>query len=251
MKSPSMQFIPEITADGSPTLRLKSSITDDYDLTRQSRPESMHHSGGAATETEYIYGQPLKHAFQLMPDFKTTVVGLGLGYIEMILLSLGDSKNILSFETDHELISAFVNWLKESSTSELHQKVCLSLQLNEKKIRSHYNDQEFCFVRAGLNSENYKNFRKSNVICFDAFSSKTTAHLWSEDFLTDFIAQHSEDDAVFTTYACTGSLKRALRKNNFEFMNRKGFTGKRDSTLAVRGLFKNPTIYLQNDSHSQ
>lgn len=71
-------------------------------------------------------------------------------------------------------------------------------------------------------------------ICFDAFSAKSSPDLWSEDFLTDFFTRASAPVAVVSTYACTGSLKRALRACGFEVKIRPGFSSKRDSTFAVR-----------------
>jgi hypothetical protein len=72
------------------------------------------------------------------------------------------------------------------------------------------------------------------VICFDAFSSKTSPDLWTEEFLQDFFAKTCAAECVLSTYACTGALKRALRAAGFELSIREGFASKRDSTFAVR-----------------
>ncbi|MBY0451839.1 MAG: hypothetical protein K2P92_02310, partial [Bdellovibrionaceae bacterium] len=77
-----------------------------------------------------------------------------------------------------------------------------------------------------------------NLICFDAFSQQTSQELWSPDFLTRFLAESAHEDCVLTTYACTGHLKKALRDNGFEVIQRPAFRGYRDSTLALRGRFK-------------
>jgi tRNA U34 5-methylaminomethyl-2-thiouridine-forming methyltransferase MnmC len=71
-------------------------------------------------------------------------------------------------------------------------------------------------------------------ICFDAFSSKTSPDLWSEEFLKTFLTQASDEPCVLSTYACTGTLKRALNHAGFALTIRAGFANKRDSTFAVK-----------------
>jgi tRNA U34 5-methylaminomethyl-2-thiouridine-forming methyltransferase MnmC len=41
--------------------------------------------------------------------------------------------------------------------------------------------------------------------------------------------------AVLATYAATGTMNRALRTLGFKILEKPGFQGKRESTLAVRG----------------
>ncbi|MNL45541.1 bifunctional tRNA (mnm(5)s(2)U34)-methyltransferase/FAD-dependent cmnm(5)s(2)U34 oxidoreductase [compost metagenome] len=75
-------------------------------------------------------------------------------------------------------------------------------------------------------------------ILYDAFSSKTTPHLWEEEFLKSFF-QCAAADAMVSTYACKATLKRALKDSGFEVIVREGFLGKRNSTLALRGQLRN------------
>lgn len=75
---------------------------------------------------------------------------------------------------------------------------------------------------------------KFGCICFDAFSSKTTPDLWSEEFLGAFFQKTADVACVLSTYACTGALKRALKAEGFVITIREGFSSKRDSTFAVR-----------------
>lgn len=83
--------------------------------------------------------------------------------------------------------------------------------------------------------DNQTKFSESfGCVCFDAFSSKTSPDLWTEEFLRDFFAKTCETKCVLSTYACTGALKRALRAAGFELTIREGFASKRDSTFAVR-----------------
>jgi protein-L-isoaspartate O-methyltransferase len=128
MQSPSKQFITELTADNSPTLRLISSAT--------SKPESMHHSGGAATETKYIYGEAILKALTFQKDLNFLVVGLGLGYIEILISSLIENAKIESYEIDEELRTHFLDWVKGSEQLEIYNLVCKNLNVNNAQVRS-------------------------------------------------------------------------------------------------------------------
>jgi hypothetical protein len=232
-------FSIELTRDGSPTLRFSEG------------GESMHHSEGAASETLYIYKNVIKKAFSCLNQCNVMVVGLGLGYIELswaLELLKKDKKqsnefvsNIISFEKDFELVNEFNNWLKgESKNKEIYDIIFKSLgglDSDSHRIKS-------------ILIQNYKKYDFQNslttdtepimpfqLICFDAFSSKTNCNLWTEDFLDNFLRKFCANDCVFTTYACTGALKRALIQNGFKVIKRPGFVGKRDSTLALRGEF--------------
>jgi hypothetical protein len=230
MKSPSNQFITELTADQSPTLRSVQSIEG------VSVPESMHHSGGAAAETEYIYGEAIKLGLSIQKKLNFSVVGLGLGYIEILISSLASGQQISSYEIDPELRINFQNWINGDDEFEIYDQVCRSLKLDSEFVRHSFKNNKL-ILNAELNLEIIFT-EKNHIICFDAFSAKTSGSLWTEGFLDYFISNACADDCIFTTYACTGLLKRALVRQGFQLIPRSGFTGKRDSTLAVRGTFK-------------
>jgi hypothetical protein len=225
-----IRFKLEQTKDGSPTLRLPFS------------GESMHHSGGAASETYYIYKSVIDQALGKLYESKTCVVGLGLGYIEIswalaLLEQQKDAKfhTITSFEIVEELRNSFKSWLiKDSQT--IYDEVVKAFKAEDKSnsIKHILNKNTINFDITNISEE-----QKWNIICYDAYSSKTDKILWSEEFLNHFLRQHTEKDCIFTTYACTGVLKKVLAKNNFEIIRRPAFSGKGSHcTLAHRGIFK-------------
>lgn len=233
MRSPSKQFIPETTSDGSLTLRLISDSSPEL----ATRAESMHHSGGAASETEYIYGNPIKQALAKDPEINFLVVGLGLGYIEILIASEALGRKITSYEIDPELRQNFLAWIQGSDDFEIYDQVCRSLKLEPDFVRLQIQKNNLNLCEELSLKTVFE--QKNHVICFDAFSQKTSGTLWTEEFLDYFIINACADDCIFTTYACTGLLKRTLGKHGFHFEKRPGFIGKRDSTLATRGKFKN------------
>ena len=226
-------FSQEITDDGSPTLK---------------STEKMHHWAGAASETIYIYGDAVSLAQQKLnsAEIQYLVLGLGLGYIEMMIALMTDFKfkKILSFEINHDLINNFESWCKSSSGDSIYDQVflCLSEKMNIKysladfkvKMKQKLMNQDLEIV-----GDIFENFHllyqnKFHVICFDAFSSQTDDHLWTDEFIGKFIDYFCSEKCIFASYAKTGVLNRKLKNKNFNLFQKKGFSGKRESTLALR-----------------
>ncbi len=243
-------FEVEITGDGSPSLRLLESVDP-----AKFRGETMHHSGGACAETLLIYGEPARLIWQQVERPSFLVVGLGMGYIEMTIareaLLLGKDSSAIqlftSYESVPELRDFFVAWLQGRT------------DFLDKDVSGVY-DQALTAVLAGtqLKGEALKDFLRPhfgeankisgallstdqlrgsyNGIFYDAFSSKTTPHLWEEEFLKDFLARCAGEVSLFSTYACRVGLRQALTNSSFELYIREGFMGKRNSTLGVKGI---------------
>ena len=224
----------DLTEDGSPTLTWDSK-------------EAMHNRKGAYSETQYIYGDALR-----MPGLggrrSVYVVGLGLGYIELLAVAEAlkageiESLSLLTAEIDPGLVREFLNWLRfeQSALKEacdllysFYQRDYPGLDLKGTLLKLYENGQ--WQIMGELNLETIPK-RKFTHLLFDAFSSKSTPALWDEYFLEVFLNQLSEiESTVFATYACKGILVRALKKEGYHVIKKTGFSGKRDSTLALRG----------------
>lgn len=226
----------ELTEDGSPTLHKHGE-----------NGEKMHHSGGAAAETRYIYKTVIEKALTVQSQLRVSVVGLGLGYIEIswaqVLLKLGQKPGgLVSYEIDGGLVKSFQEWLSAEGAVDASVYTSISKHLEPEApvagIRELLKENFTLFpvrgdIRKDLHTDN-----SFQIVCFDAFSRKASEELWTEEFLNQFLKVSCHQDCVFTTYACTGALKKALRENDFTVMRRPGFGGKRDSTVALRGTFK-------------
>jgi hypothetical protein len=254
-------FAVEWTKDNSPTLRLMNQERKG----ENNLLESMHHSEGAASETHYIYTQPFIHFIECFKKksfakMNVAVVGLGLGYIEFSFLYYllthpleKHELSISSFEKESELIHSLQEWIRKdqnissiNSANSLYDIVFSSLcektvSVSEFKkfIRNCYYQPENPLQWVLLSELHKKTSTKVtfHFVAFDAFSAATEQSLWSDDFLDFFLTHLCSSDCVFVTYACTGHLKRALKRNQFILIRRLGFAQKRESTLAVRGLF--------------
>lgn len=238
----------EITGDQSPSLRLLESVDPE-----KYRGESMHHSGGACAETLLIYGEPIRDVLQKVRTPHFLIVGLGLGYIELVIareaLLLHKSPEqvglITSYESVPELREFFFKWLwqaqedlapevwdvYESVARHIIANTFLSVEDLKNFLRYHFKKVED--IQGALSSEMQLS-SKYHGILYDAFSSKTSPFLWDENFLIQFLEQGAASQCILSTYACKGSLKRALREQGFQVVVREGFQGKRNSTLGTR-----------------
>jgi hypothetical protein len=215
------------TADGSPSLSWADK-------------ELMHHRGGALSETDKIYGEVITETL-VKGGLHFISVGLGLGYNELCIARECVKHNIfdvqiLSFESDSFLVRQFLNFIN-GNKNEVHEKIFSLMNLNQTHLeflKKLYENKSFRIE--GSLSKNTTPDCKAHCILYDAFSSKTSPELWQEEFLNYFLQNFCEPNCLFSTYACTGALKRALKNHEFEVVIREGFHGKRNSTLGRRGF---------------
>ena len=229
----------------------------------------MHHFDGAAGESWYVYGLPLRQALLLeaqnknspsLTQFKVVSVGLGLGYIEILwsLLKAEFTKPLKgheylmtldSFEKIESLQQNFLAWIEDQTqaSSEFYDLAFQKLVAGMPALEALSSLKEFKdFFRLEIKTEKinlyqdlleYSEAKKWNFICFDAFSKNTDQCLWNSDFLDSFFERYSDTDCIFSTYAATTQLKQVLVKHRFTLIKRVGYSGKRECTLAVRGKF--------------
>lgn len=215
------------TADGSPSLSWN-------------KQELMHHRGGALSETQKIYAEVIADVLD-RGGRSFLSLGLGLGYAELFILKECQRRQvrdvqILTYEADDFLKNQLLRFL-HGERNEIHQRIIEMMDLKAQDLAvllDLYQSGNWQILGA-LNRSSFVDF-KAEAILYDAFSAKTSPELWQEIFLTDFIKNFASQDCFFSTYACTGSLKRSLKAENFIVTVREGFHGKRNSTLAVRGF---------------
>ncbi len=243
------------TEDGSPTLR-------DWGKDGGNTGESMHHSAGAFSESLYVYLPALQRfrSLNLTATPSVCVVGLGLGYLELLIAAYFLSKNqntpprlrLTSHESRGDLRRAFLEWVLDrqpkakptpsvlSNAGEAYEhiqkKMAQHFQLEPNTLRlalKQWSEQGRWELRAALNSTNMRPERH-HVILFDAYSSASSPTLWKRSFFDALLAQQAAETCVFATYASRTILKHSLRTHGFCLEKRKGFQGKRECTLAIR-----------------
>jgi tRNA U34 5-methylaminomethyl-2-thiouridine-forming methyltransferase MnmC len=247
-----------ITRDGSPTLL-------DFSRDASGTGESMHSLSGAVSESIYVYGPALEHHLNNTESKCETgvcigIVGLGLGYLEMITAALLlryvkqrpeqslINAHICSFESNAQLVSGITNWLAGFGEP-LYDQVCEHVartipDVNTDEIKSllrKLRQTGQWTVLGRLDGSFTKEQRIElgmgafDVIFYDAYSPASSPELWQRDFLGSFLSNHARNyGAVFASYASRTSLKQSLRDQGFILEPRRGFGSKRECTLAFR-----------------
>jgi tRNA U34 5-methylaminomethyl-2-thiouridine-forming methyltransferase MnmC len=222
-----------LTEDQSPTLRWLGS----------ENLETMHHRGGAYSETQLIYGEPLRESLKA-GGRSALSVGLGLGYNEVLVATEAlkfqippQDFKLLSFESDPFLSAHFLLWVNSTDTNLIYDQIFQFFKDANLKEVKHWlqaaRDQGSWILEGALTPETeFSNTYE--CIFYDAFSSKTSPYLWQEDFLKEFLRRVSAPETRVSTYACTGAFKRALKANQFQVLLKEGFHSKRDRTMGLK-----------------
>ena len=218
------------TADGSPTLVFRRA--DGY-------VEKMHHSGGALSESRFIYGQALEIAAAEGRPVCALSIGLGLGSNELRTLATPGPARIWSFEALPFLSDEFRRWAEGDDAGALaatYDRIAAGVGGNV-RVRTAHALREGHLQLRGPFPDDLGQIDQANLVYFDAYSNKMDPHLWDEDMLTEVFGRVLAPDCVLATYAATGALNRVLRRLGFTRVEKPGFLGKRQSTLGVRGAY--------------
>jgi tRNA U34 5-methylaminomethyl-2-thiouridine-forming methyltransferase MnmC len=234
MEIPTLHF--HTTADGSPTLSLGE------------QGEWMHHRHGAFAETLYVYGEAVNRVLP-SPQPSFVSVGLGLGYVEMLLAARAVQSHteetfcVRSFEADPVLRKNFQSGLQghapadfAAAYSSIANRFAKAFEIPPERIFDclrMWGQSGRWVLEDALHPETLW-ARRYEAILYDAYSSDTHAPLWTAAFLSSLLSAAAAPRCVFATYAATGELKRTLARHQFRQESRPGFSGKRECTLATR-----------------
>jgi len=226
-------FNPVLTDDGSLSLQPVEAFGVEQ--------EQMHSRGGALSESIFIYLEALDYFFEVAESAHGPVVesvGLGLGYNEILAaVSCFQNKRtdirLISYEAERALEPLFFKRLEDPESYPVYWKDFIAKFDFDLKELCSFLKKKIEFKGALEKSLIEKNEKERRLILFDAYSNKTTASLWTEDFLEAYLSTCKEG-SVLATYAATGVLKRKLEDAGFKNLNKTGFMKKRQSTLALK-----------------
>ncbi|MCS6837841.1 MAG: MnmC family methyltransferase [Bdellovibrionaceae bacterium] len=230
------------TDDGSWSLR---------DLSGPSQ-ELMHHRWGAYSETEYVISRVLPDVFKYVCDPFILNLGLGLGYNELRLATVAfqNKKSIagITFEKDLMLLRLFAHTLMGHTRGADAGIVPDPFKMVYRDVFSLHPVEGLEFflslllgqqwqLHGALNLRQlYEELRgKVHLFVWDPFSPKTSPELWVEEDLVHFLSWTAHPQySWFTTYACNGVLKRALKRAGFHVVVMPGFGSKKHSLIGFR-----------------
>ncbi len=214
------------TGDGSPTLK-----------PRAVGSEWMHSKAGAWSETEYVYGHLLDKALPSSTrSMRILVMGLGLGYIELLALKKSLSINIpieiTSFEVESDLMDFFINKTLHGQGDLAEYLIAKDSNVDWSSVFRHglelHKSSKLIFKSNILTEVSDKD--QCQVLAYDAYSSGAQAELWTEDFLIHLLKTIMDPDRFYlSTYAASSNLKRAAQALGLKLVRRAGFAHKRES----------------------
>ncbi len=228
-------FEPTRTQDGSFTLK------------QQGLSESMHSSGGAVSESYFIYHEALKMFFKNCgeaEEVEVLSVGLGLGYNEILtaqaqIETLNETKSSFklildSYEKEQDLVDLFLKRIRAPQNYKNYWRPFVEKGLLPEEVSKLL--KKSLNFKGAFGEESLKNLRNlKKIILFDAYSKQTSAELWSESFLEE-VFEKCGQGSVVVTYAANSSINRPLKKAGFINLKKDGFLGKRQSTLAIKNM---------------
>lgn len=220
------------TGDGSPTLSFQS----------DAGPEAMHHSGGALSETKYVYAPVLEANFARTRGSVIVSLGTGLAYNEILAATYARKYPehlfaLHTYESDEFLRASFALWLQgrdDLALAPLYARICAGFEIDVQDVREIFTGAS---AKANLIFEE-RLARPEDLpqgvtgFLWDAFSRKTSPELWDEEFLVACFSRADREFCELSTYARNGNLKRALARAGFQVVDQKGFANKRSSTRA-------------------
>jgi len=216
-----MPRILKITEDGSHTLY----VTD--------LDETYHSNHGALQEANHVF---IKNGIKRLKNYNINILELGFGTGLNPLVTLNEylkNENIHSinyftlekYPLDLEEIeklnySQFFDREIADKIPEIHkapweEKAEISKNFYLKKIETDFFNLEKITLPA------------IDLVYFDCFGSQVQPELWEEPLIR-MVSDKMAFNGLFTTYSSKGSLKRILKKLNFEVEKLEGPKGKRE-----------------------
>lgn len=234
-----MKRIIQETEDGSKTIYI-----EDLD-------ETYHSIHGAVQEAFHVFiKNGLHHFINNKNSLKIIEIGLGTGLNAFItLLEAEKYKKPIEYvgvekfpvsEEEFELVNYFNDVFKfypefedRKSTFEKYYHYLFNCEwekLNEisdffkiKKVKKDFFD---------LKDQDDTEF---DLVYFDAFGSRVQPELWEIDLLT-IVDSLTNNNAIFTTYAAKGTIKRGLKELGYKVEKRPGPPGKREMMVGLKNI---------------
>lgn len=218
-----------------------------YTLTHPILGEGYHSTEGAVMEAEYVY---IDSAFRHCQKSQKRVFEMGFGTGLNALLTLIDSV-VNNYTTVYHTIELYplnqetikgLNYISKIITLESYKSQSLCAEKLERWFYAIHTapwDEEIEITPNFRIKKLYGDFDSSSInerysiIYWDAFSFNTQPEMWSQKTFKR-VYDMCEEQAILSTYASKGDIKRALREVGFEVKRKAGFGNKRHMLTAIK-----------------
>lgn len=220
---------------------LKRTADGSYTLFNEEIGEHYHSAHGAVQESKHVFIEAgLKHAISLNPSTPISLLEIGFGTGLNFLFSFAHAQEN-RVNLDYVGIEAFplsIDLIEETGYHEyVSPEVWDKFRLNYPSALQQ-KQQLSEFVSLEIVQQKLQDFQSKNlfdVLYYDAFSVRHQPEMWTDDMIAH-AGSCLKTGGIFTTYAITGNLKRALKKCGFEIEKLPGAPGKREMLRAVKKI---------------
>ncbi|MBC7417034.1 MAG: tRNA (5-methylaminomethyl-2-thiouridine)(34)-methyltransferase MnmD [Pedobacter sp.] len=213
------------TADGSNT------IFNDF------IGENYHSKHGALQESKHVFIEAgLKHAMKNLDHISILEVGFGTGL--NFLLSM-DCAEAVEKKLDFTSLEAYplpIEIIEKTAYQQYFSDEIWGSFLSTYSLAFASKQQLSQNCSLSIVSEKLQAFvtnQRFDLIYYDAFSVQHQPEMWTDE-LIDKVCSFLKTGGIFVTYAITGNLKRALKRNGLTIEKLPGAPGKREMLRGIK-----------------
>jgi len=216
-------------------LQLKETHDGSFTLFNETLNETYHSTHGARQEALHVF---IKNGLEEVNQMPLNIleVGLGTGLNAMLTFSQTKEKAIHyaalePFPIDKVILAEIIkcNAINNSETALWNQ---LAFAESD-EIKSINNNSTFCWHQQTLQA--FEPNERFDLIYFDAFAPNKQSEMWDISIFEKLYSLMN-DGAILVTYCAQGQFKRNLKAAGFTAEAKPGPPGKREMTVAYKGI---------------
>lgn len=216
-------------------IELKTTIDGSHTFFVPAIDETYHSSHGAIQESSHIFIEAgLKHCMKT--EINILEIGFGTGLNAFLTLTEAVKTNLKIKYTTLELYpinsekAIQLNYpeLLESEYRNLYEKLHTLNWEEEIQVNSNFSINK---IKTDFTTFHFNN--NFDLVYFDAFSPEKQPEMWTQEQF-EKIYNHSNNNAILTTYCAKGAVRRAMQTVGFKVERLPGPPGKREILRAIK-----------------
>ncbi|MET4081644.1 tRNA U34 5-methylaminomethyl-2-thiouridine-forming methyltransferase MnmC [Pedobacter sp. UYP30] len=213
------------TADGSNTI-FNDSIGENY-----------HSKHGALQESKHVFIEAgLALAMKKLEDISILEVGFGTGLNFLLSMASAEAAEKKLNFTSLEAYPLPIELIKKTEYDQYFSNEIWNAFLKAYPLA--LTDKQQLSQNCSLSIfagklQDYNTIDKYDLIYYDAFSVQHQPEMWTDE-LIDKACNFLKPGGIFVTYAITGNLKRALKRNGLTIEKLAGAPGKREMLRGIK-----------------
>ena len=195
--------------------------------------ETYHSRNGAISESKHVF---IQHGInRINGDIHILEIGLGTGLNALLATQEAKKQNKKIYYHTLEPYPVPNELLNQLNYGQLLNDKKLFEEIHEASWEISKNlTENFVIHKTQQKVEEITlDFKKYDVVFFDAFAPKKQPELWNKTIFKKLF-ESLKPNGVLTTYSAAGQLKRDLKSVGFKLEHPPGANGKREMTVAIK-----------------